>query len=89
MNPKKAVSLKYDQAKAPQLLQKGEGVQAERILAIAKEYGLPIYENESLVEQLMKLDYMQEIPEDLYELVGLILSFAYLALGKEPPKSPG
>ena len=87
MKPKKAVSLKYDQESPPQLVEKGEGIQAERILAIAHEYGLPIYENESLVEQLMKLDYMQEIPEDLYELVALILSFASQALGKEPPAS--
>ena len=84
MSHKKAVSLQYPQGKVPVVLEKGEGVIAEKILAIAKELNLPIYENESLVEQLMKLDYMQEIPEDLYELVAIILAFAYEALGKTP-----
>lgn len=82
---KKAISLKYDSGNAPRVLNKGEGVVAEEILALARELNLPIYENESLVDQLMKLDYMQEIPEDLYELVAIILSFAYEALGKNPP----
>ncbi|PIE03224.1 MAG: hypothetical protein CSA81_03575 [Acidobacteria bacterium] len=89
---KKAVSLQYHQGtKAPVVVTKGEGVIAEEILAIARELNLPIYENQSLVEQLMKLDYMQEIPEDLYELVAIILSFAYEALGKTPddPSAPG
>jgi flagellar biosynthesis protein len=81
---KKAISLKYDSGTAPRILNKGEGVVAEEILALARELNLPIYENESLVDQLMKLDYMQEIPEDLYELVAIILSFAYEALGKNP-----
>jgi flagellar biosynthesis protein len=76
---KKAVALKYapDKSSAPVLVAKGKGHMAETILQKAKENGIPIQEDASLVEVLSKLDLDQEIPAELYQLVAEVLSFIY------------
>lgn len=75
----KAVALKYapDRNKAPVVVAKGRGEVAQSILKRAKESGVPIQEDASLVEVLSKLDIDQEIPPELYQLVAEILSFVY------------
>src|SRR4051794_32938490 len=77
---KKAVALRYapgGNASAPTVLAKGKGVVAEAILDKAREHGVPIQEDKSLVEVLSKLDIDQEIPPELYQLVAEVLSFVY------------
>jgi len=76
---KKAVALKYkpDEDAAPKVVAKGKGAVAEAILAKAKEHGVPIQEDPSLVEVLSKLDVDQQIPPELYQLVAEVLSFIY------------
>ncbi|UJF35327.1 EscU/YscU/HrcU family type III secretion system export apparatus switch protein [Paenibacillus hexagrammi] len=76
---KQAVALKYtpEQQKAPVVVAKGKGHMAETILQKAKENGVPIQEDSSLVEVLSKLDLDQEIPAELYQLVAEVLSFIY------------
>ena len=76
---KKAVSLKYDHGvdKAPKVTAKGVGKIAERIVAIAKEAGVPIHEDADLVEVLGKLDLYQEIPPETYTVVAEILAWVY------------
>jgi len=78
---RKAVAMKYDpmNASVPTLIAKGQGELAERILAKAKENGVPIQEDQSLVEVLSKLDIDQEIPPELFAVVAEILSFVYRA----------
>ncbi len=51
---KKAVTLRYapEQDDAPVLVAKGKGLIAANIMAKTKEYGIPIQEDESLVEVL-------------------------------------
>jgi flagellar biosynthesis protein len=76
---KKAVALKYmpEEGQAPVITAKGKGFVAEAILAKAREHGVPIQEDPSLVEVLSKLDIDQEIPQELYQLVAEVLSFIY------------
>ncbi|WP_284639003.1 EscU/YscU/HrcU family type III secretion system export apparatus switch protein [Paenibacillus silviterrae] len=76
---KKAVALKYspDISKAPTVVAKGKGHMADAILQRAKEGGVPVQEDASLVEVLSKLDLDQEIPPELYHLVAEVLSFIY------------
>lgn len=76
---RKAVALKYEpgESSAPVLVAKGKGQLADRILETAKENGVPVQEDASLVEVLSKLDVDQEIPPELYTLVAEILSFVY------------
>jgi len=75
----KAVALRYDHAtdKAPVLTAKGQGAIAEKIKELAKEYGIPVEENQHLAEYLMALDLYEEIPPALYPVVAEILAFIY------------
>lgn len=82
---KKAVGLHYEEdLSAPEVLFKAEGVDAEEIIRLAMEKGIPLHHNPTLIDELMRLEPMQEIPSDLYELVAEILLFAYEILGKHP-----
>jgi flagellar biosynthesis protein len=76
---RKAVALKYsqDQDTSPKLVAKGKGAVAESIITKAKENGVPIQEDASLVEVLSKLELEQEIPPELYQVVAEILSLVY------------
>jgi flagellar biosynthesis protein len=76
---KKAVALRYssDKQQAPMVVAKGKGQIAENIMNKAKEFGIPLQEDASLVEVLSKLELNQEIPAELYQLVAEILSFIY------------
>ncbi len=76
---RKAVALGYDpeRDRAPRVLAKGTGRLAERIIAIAKRYNVPIYEDSTLIDILVRLDYYEEIPEELYKMIAEILIFVY------------
>lgn len=76
---KKAVALRYapGQQQAPVVVAKGKGHIAEIIMQKAKEHGIPLQEDASLVEVLSQLDLDQEIPTELYQLVAEVLSFIY------------
>ncbi|WP_010269621.1 EscU/YscU/HrcU family type III secretion system export apparatus switch protein [Paenibacillus senegalensis] len=76
---KKAVALTYvpEQSAAPVISAKGSGEVAEMILKKAREHGIPVQENASLVEVLAQLDLDQQIPQELYSLVAEILTFVY------------
>lgn len=89
---KKAVALRYspEVQKAPTLIAKGKGHMAETILQKAKDNGIPIQEDSSLVEVLSKLDLDQEIPPELYQLVAEVLSFIYRSDNRmRPPGNEG
>ncbi len=75
----KAVALKYDRNRdgVPKVAAKGKGEIAERIIAIAKEHGIPIRQDADLVEVLSRLDVETEIPPGLYKAVAEILAFIY------------
>ncbi|MCW7752372.1 EscU/YscU/HrcU family type III secretion system export apparatus switch protein [Desulfobotulus sp. H1] len=76
---RKAVALRYKALEdaAPKVLAKGRGSLAERILALAEEYGIPVKEDRDLVTLLEKLDVGREIPPDLYQVVAELLAFVY------------
>ena len=61
---------------------KGAGELAEKIIALAKEHGIPIQEDADLVEILAKLDLNADIPPDTYLVVAEILAFVYRANSK-------
>ncbi len=84
MEPQQAIALMYDGVKAPTVSAKGEGDLAEEIIAIAREHGVPLYENPELVRSLARLDLGDEIPELLYRVIAEIIAFAYHIQGKAP-----
>lgn len=73
-----AAALEYqpDQG-APRLTARGEGDQAARIIALAREHHIPIKEDPDLITILAQLDLGAEIPEELYALAAEILAFIY------------
>ncbi|QQY80749.1 flagellar biosynthesis protein [Keratinibaculum paraultunense] len=80
---KKAVALSYKKEyNAPKVIAKGKGEIAEKIIEKGHKEGIEIYKDEKLIEDLIKLDLHEEIPEELYEAVSEIILFVYL-LDKE------
>lgn len=75
----KAVALKYNQKKddAPRVIAKGRGEIAEKIIAVAKEHNVPLYEDKNLIQILEALDLETEIPAELYRAVAEVLAFIY------------
>ena len=80
----KAVALKYDgkKDKAPRVIAKGRGNIAEKIIDIAKENDVPLYEDKNLIQILEALDLETEIPPELYRAVAEVLAFIYRLNGR-------
>lgn len=80
-----AVAIKYDETMpAPQVVAKGKGDIAERIIKIAKEFKIPIERNPPLAQSLYRLvDIGQMIPFELYEALAEILAKVYQQKGKK------
>jgi len=75
-----AVALQYEHGSlgAPRVLAKGKGKVAEKIRELARENSVPIRENKPLARSLFKsVKIGEEIPEDLFEAVAIILAEIY------------
>ena len=81
---KRAVALKYDGKSAPTIAATGNFELAEEIIRIAREHGVPLYENAELAGILARLDLNEEIPESLYRVIAEILAFAFNLEGRTP-----
>ena len=79
--PKRAAALSYDRSRppggAPKVVAAGSGHVADRILALAKENGVPVREDAALAEALARLQLDLEIPAELYAAVAETLVWAY------------
>ena len=65
----RAVALKYDGEGAPVVVASGMGYLAERMVEVAAESGVPVYEDNSLATMLSQLALGQEIPDALYQAI--------------------
>lgn len=74
-----AAALQYDPlvSEPPEVLAVGRGVVAENIVALAKEHGIPLYEDAGLVEALARLDVSDHIPRELYAVVAEVLAYVF------------
>ena len=75
-----AVALKYDQDKnrAPEVIAKGKGYLAMRIVQIAEEHDVYCMENPPLARALYsQVDLGREIPYELYDAVAEVLTVVY------------
>jgi len=80
-----AVALRYDGTGAPRVTAKGRAEVAERIVALAREHGVPLQDEPALAAVLARIPLGDEIPEALYRAVAEVIAFAYLLSGKWPP----
>lgn len=83
----KAVALFYDGRGAPQITAKGSGAEAEAIMALAREHGVPLCDNPALVELLSQIEIGDQIPEALYITVAHIIAFAYRLRDPQTPNA--
>jgi flagellar biosynthesis protein len=79
-----AIALEYGKNKAPVVSAKGEGELARRIIAEAKRQGVYVSEDPRLLAMLSRLDVGQEIPEDMFTAVAVILAWVYWLRGMQP-----
>lgn len=70
-NNKRAVALKYDEStdKSPVVIASGAGYCVDRVIHIAEENGVPIYQDDSLSMMLSQLEVGKEIPDALFETI--------------------
>ena len=67
---RKAVALQYgENDAAPVVVASGMGYLAEKIVDVAQENGVPVYEDDSLATVLTRLSLGQEIPPELYQAI--------------------
>ncbi|WP_177418835.1 EscU/YscU/HrcU family type III secretion system export apparatus switch protein [endosymbiont of Lamellibrachia barhami] len=83
--PDLAIALNYDGENTPKLTAKGRGELAERIMALAEEHDVPLYEDAELAALLSQIPLGDEIPEALYRAIAEVITFAYILSGKRPP----
>jgi flagellar biosynthesis protein len=79
-----AVALEYGQNKAPVVTAKGEHELAQRIVEEAQRQGVYVAEDPRLLAMLSRLDVGQEIPQDMFTAVAVILSWVYWLKGMKP-----
>ena len=78
---RKAVALRYRDGSdsAPRVVAKGDEALADRIREVAQEAGVPLYEDDALVEVLAQIELDHEVPPELYQAVAEVLSWIYKA----------
>ena len=67
----RAVALKYDetQGPAPVIVASGLGYMAEKMVEVANQMDVPVYEDTSLATVLSQLELGAQIPEEVYRAV--------------------
>ena len=90
---KRAVALHYGpDDTAPVVVASGMGYLAEKIVDVAQENGVPVYEDDSLATILSQLNLGQEIPSELYQAIVDIyvyfLNFDPNRRGETAPSEP-
>jgi len=73
----KAAALKYEQDHnvSPELIAKGQGEIANKILSLAKEHQISVFQNKALVDSLLNLEIHEEIPPRLYQAVAELFTW--------------
>lgn len=70
-----AIGLHYDAdgEGAPTVGVRGERLIADEVVRIAKRFGIPVVEKPELVRALAACELEEEIPEELFEAVAILL----------------
>jgi flagellar biosynthesis protein len=79
-----AVALEYGKNKTPVVSAKGDDDLARRIVAEAKRQGVYVAQDPKLLAMLSRLDVGEEIPEEMFTAVAVILAWVYWIRGMQP-----
>ena len=75
---RRATALRYRKGeRAPRVTATGAGLVAERILAAAREAGIPVRHDPALAEALGRLELGSDVPAELWTAVAETLAWAY------------
>ncbi len=75
---RRATALHYEHgAHAPRITATGVGLVADRIIAAAREAGVPVRHDPALAEALGKLELGGDVPEAMWKAVAETLAWAY------------
>ena len=76
--PRRATALRYEHGSpAPNVTATGRGLVADRIVAAAKEAGVPVRSDPALSEALGALEIDAHVPEAMWKAVAETLAWAY------------
>ena len=81
---RQAITLAYGRNTVPVVTAKGEDELALQMLAEAQRQGVFVTEDPQLLALLSKLDVGEEITQDMYTAVAVILSWVYWLKGMQP-----
>jgi flagellar biosynthesis protein len=80
---RRAAALHYQEGDhAPKVTAAGSGMVADRIIAAAREAGVPVRSDAALAEALSALDIGADVPEALWVAVAKTLAWAYKLDGR-------
>jgi flagellar biosynthesis protein len=81
----RAVALEYGSHAAPRVVARAEGDLALLMASAADKLGIPAIKDEHLSEVLGRLQLNEQIPEDMYVAVAIIMAWAYWLADRAPP----
>ena len=81
-----AIALTYEGVSAPRVSATGDGELAEAIIQEAKVQGVFVTRDPALAAALSQLRLDEEIPDELFTAVAIVMSWAYWLRGLAPPE---
>jgi flagellar biosynthesis protein len=78
-----AVALRYAKPNAPTVVAVGHGLVGQKIIDTAREHGVPLEQNPGLALALSKVGVDEEIPEELYAAVAVVIGFILRAAARQ------
>ncbi len=81
---REAVALAYGHRTTPVVTARGRDEVAERIVEEARRQGVHVAEDPALLALLSRVDIDQEIPNEAYTAVAVVLSWVYWLRGMQP-----
>lgn len=83
-NTRSATALQYEGKAAPTVTAKGHGELADEIIALAKQHGVLVHQDDELSKLLGQLQLGEQIPPQLYIVIAELIAFSYVLQGKFP-----
>ncbi|MBM3406268.1 MAG: flagellar biosynthesis protein FlhB [Betaproteobacteria bacterium] len=86
MRRKQAIAFEYGRRDAPIVVAKGSDEIAEKILEEARRHGIFVAEDPQLLAALSRLELDEQIPEECYAAVAVVLAWAFRLRGISPDR---